>query len=78
MNSKRRFNGFDRSFPIEQGKRRKVSLVLPLPRRNSLSRPIPLRPKSENPKGLDLGIQEQAVKPFLLQKPNGLLPLRRQ
>jgi hypothetical protein len=78
MNSKRRFNGFDRSFPIGHGKRRKVSLVLPLPRRNSLSRKIPLRPKSENPKGLDLDIRERAVKPFLLQKPNGLLPLRRR
>jgi hypothetical protein len=78
MNSKRRFNGFDRSFLIGHGERKKVSLVLPLPRRNSLSRPTPLRPKSENPKELDLDIREQAVKPFLLQKPNGLLPLRRR
>jgi len=66
MNSLRKFSGFDRSFPIGRDRRRRVSSGLLLSRRNFLSKPIPLRPKSENPRGLDRGIEERAVKEPLL------------
>jgi hypothetical protein len=62
MNSRRKFSNFDRSFPIGGDRKRRVSSALRLPRRNSLSNPIPLRPKNENPKGLARDIEEQGVK----------------
>jgi hypothetical protein len=74
MNSLRKFSGFGRSFPIGRDRRRRVSSGLRLPRRNFLSKPIPLRPKSENPRGLDRGIEERAVKEPLLRRWIGSFP----
>jgi hypothetical protein len=74
MNSLRKFSGFAKSFPIGRDRRRRVSLVLLLPRRNFLSKPIRIRPKSENPKGLDRGIEERAVKEPLLWRWTGSFP----
>jgi hypothetical protein len=74
MNSLRKFSGFDRNFPIGHDRRKRVSSGLRLPRRNFLSRPIPPRPKSENPKELDRGIEERAVKELLLRRWTGSFP----
>jgi hypothetical protein len=74
MNSLRKFSGFDRSFPIGRDRRRRASSGLLLPRRNFLSKPMPLRPKNENPKGLDQGIEERAVKEPLLRRWVGSFP----
>jgi hypothetical protein len=74
MNSLRKFNGFDKSFPIGRDRRGKVSSGLRLLRRNFLSKPIPPRPKNENPKGLDRGIEERAVKEPLLRRWTGSFP----
>jgi hypothetical protein len=68
MNSLKKFSDFDRSFPIGRDRRRRVSSGLRLPRRNFLSKPIPPRPKRENPKGLDRGIEEQVVKEPLVRR----------
>jgi hypothetical protein len=60
MNSLRKFSGFDR--------RRRVSSGLQPPQQNFLSKPIPPRARSENPEGLDRGIEERVVREPLLRR----------
>jgi len=74
MNSRRKFSDFDRSFPIGRDRKRRGFSALRLLRRSSPSKPIPLRPKNVNPKGLDRGIEERAVKELILRRWIGLFP----